>query len=163
MLMLSGVNVIKVVIVSGLALWNLLEGIGLVKDFTSAQKMVGRIMNMEMIEAPPAVPTTLMNRRLGHPFWHKAGAVVLILFNFSCALLLFIAVSGTIRAEFIPGSIDLFIEWSNYGLAVFILMGFSLSLVGLWFAYYIKQCELMITHFVLIILGIVAAGFINFY
>ncbi|GKW44199.1 hypothetical protein PEC301879_40570 [Pectobacterium carotovorum subsp. carotovorum] len=97
MLALSGVNVIKVIIVSGLALWNLLEGIGLVKDFTGAQKMVGRIMNMEMIEAPPAVPTNLMSRRINYPFLHKLGAVILIVFNFTCALLLFIAVSSVIR------------------------------------------------------------------
>lgn len=161
MLTLGGINVIKVIIISGLALWNLLEGIGLVKDFTGAQKMVGRIMNMEMIEAPPAVPTNLITRRVGHPFWHKLGAAVLILFNFACALLLFIALSNIIREAFRPAGIESFVEWSNYGLAVFITMSFFLSFVGLWFAYYIKQGELMITHFLLIILGVVAAGFIN--
>ncbi|KEY40325.1 DUF2165 family protein [Pantoea agglomerans] len=161
MLTLSGINVIKVIVISGLALWNLLEGLGLVKDFTGAQKMVGRIMNMEMIEAPPAVPTNLITRRVGHPFWHKSGAAVLVLFNFSCALLLLIAVSNIFREAFSPAGIESFIEWGNYGLAVFITMGFSLSFVGLWFAYYIKQSELMITHFLLIILGVVVAGFIN--
>lgn len=161
MMMLSGVALIKFVTVLGLAIWNLLEFWGLVKDFVGAQKMVGRIMNMELIEMPPLVQTHLMSRRVGKELWHKAGVCMLLLMNLAVALLLFTALYGFFSGEADASGNPLFLLWANYGLALFVLMGFGLSFVGLWFAYYIKQGDLMITHFVLIVLGMVSAGLIN--
>lgn len=161
MLSLSGINLIKFIVVAGLAIWNSLESVGLIKDFTGAQKMVGRIMNMEMIEEKPTVRTALMNRRISQPLLHKAGAAALVLFNLFTAILLFAAIYGLASAGWPETVNESFLLWANYGTALFLCMSFSLSFVGLWFAYYIKQSDLMITHFAMIILGMATAIVIN--
>ncbi|WFQ79988.1 DUF2165 family protein [Xenorhabdus sp. SF857] len=160
--MLSGISLIKLVVVLGLAIWSLLESWGLIRDFTGAKKMVGRIMNMESIEMPPIIPTKLLSRRITREWCHWAGAVILIAFNLISSFLLFISVyyffDTNIIDEFISNR---FLTWANYGVSVFIGMGFLLSFVGIWFAYYIKQSDLMLIHFTLIILGVVSAIVIN--
>ncbi|WP_119343972.1 DUF2165 family protein [Facilibium subflavum] len=163
MIILSGITLAKLVIVMGLAIWSLLESLGLIKDFSGAKRIVGRIMNMEPIEEPPLVPTKLLNRRIANSFWHQSSTIILILLNLSSSLLLFISIYYFFDAAML-GKIDQtgFLLWANYGIAMFISMGFLLSFMGLWFAYYIKQIDLMIVHFVLIILGIISAVVINF-
>ncbi|MGD8165413.1 DUF2165 family protein [Pantoea sp. FN0307] len=161
MLELSGINLIKFVVVAGLAFWSFLEGVGLIQDFTGAQKMVGKIMNMELIETSPVVQTSLINRRVSGSFWHKACAIILILFNFITATLLFVSLYSVAYSGWTVTGNEDFLIWANYGMALFLFMSFALSFVGLWFAYYIKQNDLMITHFVLIVFGITAATLIN--
>ncbi|MDX7986907.1 DUF2165 domain-containing protein [Xenorhabdus sp. 12] len=163
MVTLSGINLIKLVVVLGLAIWTFLESWGLLKDFVGAKRTVGRTMNMIPLEEKPIIPTKLLSRRVSNEWFHWLGTVALIAFNIIASLLLFIAVYyffEAIMVENIPQ--DKFLLWANYGIAMFIGMSFTLSLTGLWFAYYIKQSDLMIAHFTLIILGILSAVLINF-
>ncbi|KAA1195697.1 DUF2165 family protein [Photorhabdus heterorhabditis] len=163
MIMLSGITLIKLVVVLGLAVWNLLESWGLIRDFVGTKRMVGRIMNMELLEEPPVIPTKLLNRRIASEWCHWASTVVLIAFNLVSSLLLFIAVYYFFEIGMVENTDqNRFLLWANYGIAVFISMSFVLSFVGLWFAYYIKQSDLMLVHFVLMILGVVSAVVINF-
>ncbi|KHD28268.1 hypothetical protein LH67_11960 [Xenorhabdus nematophila] len=117
---------------------------------------------MELLEEDPVIPTTLLSRRIANEWCHWIGTVVLIAFNLTSSLLLFISAyyffEGGIMEKISPNK---FLLWANYGISVFISMSFTLSFVGLWFAYYIKQSDLMLVHFVLIVLGVVSAIIIN--
>ncbi|MCG7500102.1 DUF2165 family protein [Vibrio sp. Of7-15] len=160
---LTGLDIIKVTIISGIAVWCFIESWGVIKDYLGAKRLVSKVMNMELIQEPPMVPTKLLHRRVSNEILHHISTVTLIFFNATASLILFLALYNFVFGDV---SISLkrleFIELANYGLSVFITMGFLLSSGGVWFAYYIKHFELMITHFLLIILGISSSIIINF-
>ncbi|CDL80736.1 DUF2165 family protein [Xenorhabdus szentirmaii] len=162
MITLSGITLIKLVVVLGLAIWCLLESWGLIRDFIGSKRAIGRIMNMELLEEEPVTPTKLLNRRISNEWCHWVSTVVFIAFNLVSSLLLFIAVYYFFEGGMIENRAQSqFLLWANYGIAMFIGMSFALSYVGLWFAYYVKQSDLMLVHFVLMTLGVVSAVIVN--
>ena len=50
---------------------------------------------------------------------------------------------------------------ANYAVASFVALAFFLTLIGLWFGYWIRQEVLQATHLILIGVGIAAGILIN--
>ncbi|MNT52819.1 hypothetical protein D3C72_1898610 [compost metagenome] len=119
------------------------------------------LMGMQLFDMEPPIRTPLLSRRVRNDLWHRAvfsfvlvTEVATMLLLAGAALMFFgalVGISGGAAA----------VAWANLALAAFIALWLIMLVGGAWFAYYIRQETMQITHFILIGLGVAGTLLIN--
>ena len=151
----------KFILAAGLTVWMVVVAINNLTAFKGGVASLGMTMSMQLFEQAPAIDSPLLSRRVTATFWHRLVYTTVVIMECAVAILLFCGAASLLGA--VPGWVDVgdAIIRMNVGLSALLAMSFVLLLGGAWFAYYIRQDLLQITHFVLIAVTIVAALFMN--
>lgn len=158
---LTSLFLFKLVFICGLALWLAVVSINNLTAFRGGVASVGALMGMQMFDQAPAIDTPLLKRRVVSPGWHRLVYGFVVAIELAVVILLGYAALGFVGAMF--GTLDVAdaILRANLALIGFVAMGFVMLLGGAWFAYYIRQEGMQITHLVLIGVGMIGALVIN--
>ncbi len=161
MTLLASLLLFKLVFVVGLALWVAVISINNVTAFRGGVASVGAMMSMQMFDQTPAIDSPLLKRRVTSPAWHRLICGFVVVVEWLVAILLCYAAIGIASA--VLGYLDVTDAMlrANLALAAFLAMGFIMLLGGAWFACYIRQEGMQITHLSLIGIGIVGALIMN--
>ncbi|MBN7137572.1 hypothetical protein A7A76_23000 [Lysobacter enzymogenes] len=142
--------VFKIVLLAGLAGWLSLVALNNLIAFGNGAFALGQIMRMAPLQQAPAIQTPLLARKVESVFWHRAVLAVVLAAEIVSALLLWAAAAGFAGLAAEPAA------WANLALAAFMATCFLMLIGGSWFAYYIRQDNVQLLHFVLI--GVAAAA-----
>jgi predicted small integral membrane protein len=151
----------KLILTIGLALWMTVVVLNNVIAFRSGVAAVGRMMSMQLFDQEPAIKTPLLARRVESSAWHRLIYTLVLVVDTVVAVLLWYAVLAFAGA--LLGTVDAAgaIRRANLALSAFAIMSFLLLLGGAWFAYYIRQDVLQLTHFALIAVVLLSAIVVN--
>ncbi|MDW3716620.1 MULTISPECIES: DUF2165 family protein [unclassified Pseudomonas] len=131
----------------GFALW---LGIALVNNlhgFASSVGAVGATLSMAPLRQPPVVDIPLLSRALVSLTLHRLALGVIVLLQAVAVL----AVWAGCYLLLFGGGLEAARPWLNLALSVALASLFAMLLGGLWFAYWIRQEGLQLTHLVLVI------------
>jgi predicted small integral membrane protein len=151
----------KLVLTASLAAWLTLVAFNNIRAFASGVAAVGGMMSMQLFDQAPAIPSPLLARRVHGTAWHRLVYGFVLAIEWGVAALLWYAAFGFGGAMLGASDIASAIVRANLALSAFTVMAFVLTLGGVWFAYYIRQEGLQITHFVLIAVAIAATIAMN--
>lgn len=147
----------KLILLAGLALWISIVSLNNLIAFRNGVFALGQIMRMALFEQAPAIQTPLLARKVEKVFWHRAVLAVVLIAEIISALLLWSAVAALAGAGFVADPI----AQANLALSAFMATCFVMLIGGSWFAYYIRQDNVQLLHFVLIgvsVLGLLAVN-----
>lgn len=144
--------VFKCVLLAGLAGWLSLVAFNNLVAFGNGVFALGQIMRMAPLQQAPAIQTPLLARRVESVRWHRAVLALVLAAEILSAALLWFAAAGFAGAAAEPAA------WANLALAAFMATCFLMLVGGSWFAYYIRQDNVQLLHFVLI--GVAAAAMV---
>ena len=131
----------------GLALWLTLAALNNRRDFAGAAAAVGATMAMLPLTQEPRIPTPLLSRAQRAPGLHRAALGLLLLMQMAGAAL---AWAGCYML-LIQGDLASARPWLNGALAAMSACLLAMHLSGLWFAYWIRQDTLQLTHIALLL------------
>lgn len=161
MTQLTSLLLIKAVLFSGIALWLAVIVANNIIAFRNGVYAIGLLMGMQLFDQGPPIRTPLLSRRVKSAFWHRAVfsvvltmEVVTMVLMVGAAILFFAGFAGDSNGAAA-------ILWANLALAAFISLSVVMLVGGAWFAYYIRQETMQITHFILIGLGVVGTLLVN--
>jgi hypothetical protein len=157
----SSLILFKLVLTTGLAAWLTLVAFNNVRAFAGGVAAVGGMMSMQLFDQEPAILSPLLARRVHGGGWHRLVYGIVLAIEWGVAALLWYAAFGFGGAMLGAPDIANAIVRANLALSAFTIMAFVLTLGGVWFAYYIRQEGLQITHFVLISVAIAATLAVN--
>lgn len=135
----------------GFALWSTLAFVNNVSDFKGAAHAVGVTMSMQLLDQQPAIPTPLRRRALSNPALARIALVLIAFWQMTTAILFWL--SG---AQFLFGQVTLAKGSATLALAALSALCFGFLLGGMWFASWIRQEALQLTHIGLLIASIAA-------
>ncbi|MFV3370940.1 DUF2165 family protein [Pseudomonas sp. NY15435] len=131
----------------GFSLWLSIALINNLHAFPSSAAAVGATMAMAHLRQPPAIDFPLLARALTSPVLHRVALIVVVLLQALAAL-----AAWTGCYELLLGAgLDAARPWLNLALSAALAFLFAMLLGGLWFAYWIRQEGLQLTHLVLVI------------
>ena len=161
MTLVTSLLLLKLVLILGLAIWVAVVTINNITAFRGGVASVGAMMSMRLFDQAPAIDSPLLKRRVASPVWHRLIYGIVLAVEGLVAILLCYAAIGLANA--VLGIIDVTdaVRRANLALSAFLTMGFIMLLGGTWFAYYIRQEGMQLTHLLLIVIGIVGALFMN--
>ncbi len=151
----------KFVLAGGLALWLTLGFFNNVMAFGAGVAAIGRLMNMQMFEQPPAIQHPLLSRRTDKPILHLVVYSFVTLIEGVAAALFWYAVFGLGGALSAGADVGEAVARANLALSALAFMCFIMLLGGGWFAYHIGQEGMQLTHFTLIGLSVAGAIVMN--
>ncbi len=153
----SSVWVFQMVHSVGLSVWCCLAAINNLQGFRGSQDAVGATMSMAPLREAPRIATPLLARAIASGTVHRM-ALLLVL-----ALQMLAAVAGIIgsHALITTGRMDAALPWLNLALSCAAAFLFAMHLGGLWFAYWIRQEALQLTHLALLIWTLAAFALFN--
>ena len=131
----------------GLALWLTLAALNNRHDFAGAAAAVGATMAMLPLTQEPRIPTPLLSRAQQAPGLHRAALGLLLVMQTAGAAL---AWAGCYML-LIQGDLASARPWLNGALAAMSACLLAMHLSGLWFAYWIRQDTLQLTHIALLL------------
>ncbi|MGE8564839.1 hypothetical protein D3C85_799620 [compost metagenome] len=131
----------------GLALWLTLAALNNRRDFAGAAAAVGATMAMLPLTQEPRIPTPLLSRAQQAPGLHRAALGLLLVMQTAGAAL---AWAGCYML-LIQGDLASARPWLNGALAAMSACLLAMHLSGLWFAYWIRQDTLQLTHIALLL------------
>jgi predicted small integral membrane protein len=152
---------IRLVVIGGLALWMTLAVINNIRGFRGGVAAIGQLMGMKQLRQPPTNESPLLSRAVEAERWHRLVFGLTVVFEAGCAALLWCAtvlVAGSALGSAAP---DQALVMVNLALAAFIALLFFFMLGGTWFAYYIHQELLNVSHVAWIAAAIAAAILFN--
>jgi predicted small integral membrane protein len=157
----SSLLVFKLVLTTGLALWMTTIVVNNLTAFRSGVLAIGGLMSMQLFDQEPAIKSPLLARRIESHVWHRLTYTLVLIVQTIVGLLLWSAAVAFAGVLF--GAVDVADATirANLALVAFLTLGFVLALGGAWFAYYVRQEGMQITHFVLIVIAIAAAAIVN--
>ncbi len=158
---LTSLLLIKAVLLSGLALWLAIVVLNNVVAFRNGVFSIGLLMRMQLFDQEPAIHTPLLSRRVNGALWHRAVFSFVLLLEMATMLLLAAAAFMFFGALLGISAGPTAVIWANLAFAAFIALSLVMLLGGAWFAYYIRQDTLQITHFILIGLGVAGTLLVN--
>lgn len=130
-----------------LAMWLTIAVINNVHAFNESVAAINRTTSMELIQTAPRIVTVFSERALTSPAWAKlALAGVLVMQALACLALwagIAIHLSGSSKAAALV--------WVNCGLTVTTAFVLAMLIAGNWFAYWIRQSDLQLTHIALLL------------
>jgi hypothetical protein len=151
----------KLVLTTGLATWLTLVAFNNIRAFAGGVAAVGSMMSMQLFDQEPAIASPLLARRVHAAGWHRLIYSFVLAIEWAVAALLWYAAFGFGGAMIGASDIAGAIVRANLALSAFTVMAFVLTLGGVWFAYYVRQEGMQITHFVLIAVAIAATLVVN--
>jgi predicted small integral membrane protein len=152
---------IKLMVIGGLTLWMTLAVINNLVGFQGGVAAVGNLMSMHLLRQPPTAESPLLSRAVESARWHRAVFVLTVVLEIGCALLLWratVLLAGTMCSRTDPAAALVAV---NLALAAFLVLMFFFNIGGTWFAYYVRQESLQISHVALIGVAIAAAILCN--
>lgn len=161
MTQLTSLLLIKAVLLSGLALWLAIVVLNNVVAFRNGVFSIGLLMRMQLFDQEPAIRTPLLSRRVNGALWHRAVFSFVLLLEVATMLLLAAAALMFFGALLGISAGPTAVIWANLAFAAFIALSLVMLLGGAWFANYIRQDTLQITHFILIGLGVAGTLLVN--
>ncbi|MBT2746097.1 MULTISPECIES: DUF2165 family protein [unclassified Lysobacter] len=147
----------KLILLAGLASWISVVAFNNLVAFRNGVFALGQIMRMAALEQAPAIQTPLQSRKVDNPAWHRAVLSIVLTAEIVSALLLWSAAASLAGAGIVADPIAL----ANLALTAFMATCFLMLLGGSWFAYYIRQDNVQLLHFMLIgvsVLGLLAVN-----
>jgi predicted small integral membrane protein len=131
----------------GLSVWCGMAAINNLQAFRGSQGAVGATMSMAPLREAPSIATPLLARAIASSTVHRM-ALLLVL-----ALQILATTAGIIgsHALITAGGMDAALPWLNLALSSAAAFLFTMHLGGLWFAYWMRQETLQLTHLVLLI------------
>jgi predicted small integral membrane protein len=147
----------KLILIAGLASWISVIAFNNLVAFRNGVFALGQIMRMAPFEQAPAIQTPLLSRKVENVSWHRAVLSIVLAAEIVSALLLWSAVAALAGAGIVADPI----AQANLALSAFMATCFLMLLGGSWFAYYIRQDNVQLLHFVLIglsVLGLLAVN-----
>ena len=157
MLLTDSVHLFQLVNALGITAWLSIAALNNMHAFFGAAGAVGATMSMTPLRQAPAVDTPLLARAIGSPGLHRAALLLVlglqILAAVTCALGSYhLAIGGGLMAAR---------PWLNLALSSLAASLFAMHLGGLWFAYWIRQEGLQLTHIALLIWTLAAFFLFN--
>lgn len=131
----------QAVVVFGFAVWASIAVVNNIQDFKGSAYAVGGTMSMGLLDEHPSVPTPLKRRRLSNPLWSRFAVALIAALQLGVAVLLW--ASG---AFFVVAELDIAKALATLGFAGLTGLCFMFLLGGTWFAYWIRQDVLQLTH-----------------
>jgi predicted small integral membrane protein len=161
MSLFTSVLLFKIALLAGLSLWITIAVLNNIVAFGNGVVAVGRLMSMQPLRQEPVINTPLLARSVESTSWHKIAYAMALVIEIFTALLLWLAT--IMMAGVAIGSIERAgaVAVANIALAAFTCMIFFFTLGGTWFAYYLRQEGLQISHFTMISVGIGAMILLN--
>ncbi|QQP94392.1 DUF2165 family protein [Lysobacter enzymogenes] len=147
--------VFKFVLLAGLAAWLSVVAFNNLRAFGNGAFALGQLMRMAPLQQAPAIQTPLLARRVESVFWHRAVLALVLAAELVSAGLLWFAAAAFAGAAAEPAA------WANLALAAFMATCLLMLLGGSWFAYYIRQDNVQLLHFVLIGVAVAAMIAVN--
>ena len=153
----DSVHVFQLVNALGMTTWLSIAALNNVHGFFGAVGAVGTTMSMTPLRQAPAIDTPLLARAIRSPALHRM-ALLLVL-----ALQIIAAVTCAVGSYHlaIGGGLMAARPWLNLALSSLAASLFAMHLGGLWFAYWIRQEALQLTHLVLLIWTLAAFALFN--
>lgn len=145
----------KIVLLAGLACWLSLAAVNNLIAFGNGAFALGQIMRMAPLQQAPAIQTPLLARKVESGFWHRAALALVVAAEILSALLLWAAAAGFAGLAAEPAA------WANLALTAFMATCLLMLIGGNWFAYYIRQDNVQVLHFVLIGVAAAAVAVVN--
>lgn len=158
---IASLSLFKLILIAGLTLWMSIAAFNNVVAFRSGVFAVGMIMAMQPFKQPPVIETPLQSRAIEKQSWHKVSFAIIVVFEIAVAVLLWCATILFARTVF--GAVDppSALASVNHALCALLALLMFFMLGGTWFAYYIKQESLAISHVAMIGVIVVAAILFN--
>jgi predicted small integral membrane protein len=147
----------KLILLAGLASWISVVAFNNFVAFRNGVFALGQIMRMAPLDQAPAIQTPLQSRKVDNVAWHRAVLSIVLAAEVVSALMLWSATAALAGAGIVADPIAL----ANLALTAFMATCFLMLLGGSWFAYYIRQDNVQLLHFVLIgvsVLGLLAVN-----
>jgi predicted small integral membrane protein len=145
----------QVVIAIGLANWLSIATINNLRAFRASVWAVGNTMAMAPLSEEPRIDIPLQTRAITSPALHRLALVVVIILQIIAAVACWmgcyqLALAGNLHAAR---------PLLNLALCSFAAFIFAMHLGGIWFAYWIRQGELQLTH-ISLLLWVMSAFFL---
>jgi predicted small integral membrane protein len=147
----SAIVVSQAIVTFGFALWASIAFINNIRDFKGSAFAVGGTMGMVLLDEHPAIPTPLKSRRVTHALWPRIAVAIVALLQLVIAVLLW---AGGVM--FLCAAPDMAKALAISGFAGLSGLCFIFLLSGMWFAYWIRQDILQLTHIGLLVVSIAA-------
>lgn len=139
--MASGLIIAQGVVAAGFAAWASLAVLNNLRDFKGSAGAIALTMGMGLLDQAPVVLTPLRARALTHGVFPILALVFVMLLQLAAAISGWLGVAG-----FVTGNLASARDLASLSLALLSAMAFVFLLGGLWFAYWIRQGELQLTH-----------------
>lgn len=137
----------QVVFAIGMANWLSIAVINNVRAFRASAWAVGNTMAMTPLNQEPRIDIPLSTRAINSPTLHRLALVLVILLQLFAAVTCWL---GSYQLA-LAGNLLAARPWLNLALCSFAAFIFAMHLGGLWFAYWIRQGELQLTHIALLL------------
>jgi predicted small integral membrane protein len=148
----------QVVFAIGLANWFSIAAINNVCAFRASAWAVGNTMAMTPLSQDPRIDIPLLTRAISSPALHRLALMLVILLQIIAAVTCWLGSYQLVVA----GDLTAARAWLNLALCSFAAFIFAMHLGGLWFAYWIRQGELQLTHISLLLWVLAAFFLFNF-
>ncbi|NVD42308.1 DUF2165 family protein [Ensifer sp. HO-A22] len=161
MTQLTSLFLIKAILLSGLAAWLAIIVLNNVVAFRNGVFSIGLLMGMQLFDQEPVIRTPLLSRCVKNALWHRVVFSFVLILEVASMLLLAGAAFlffGTLLGVSDGAAAAI---WANLAFAAFIALSLVMLLGGAWFAYYIRQETMQITHFILVGLGLAGTLLVN--
>lgn len=147
----------QVVIAIGLSNWLSIAAINNLRAFRASVWAVGNTMAMTPLSEEPRIDIPLQTRAITSPALHRLALVVVIILQIIAAVACWmgcyqLALAGNLHAAR---------PLLNLALCSFAAFIFAMHLGGIWFAYWIRQGELQLTHISLLLWALLAFFLFN--
>lgn len=131
----------------GFALWLSIALINNLHGFASSVKAVGATLSMAPLRQPPVVDIPLLSRALVSPTLHRLALAVIVVLQLVAVLAVWLGCYLLL----LGGGLEAARPWLNLAPSMTLASLFAMLLGGLWFAYWIRQEGLQLTHLMLVI------------
>jgi predicted small integral membrane protein len=155
------VDLIRLIVIGGLASWMTLAVFNNVVGFRGGVAAIGNLMRMQQLRQPPTKDSPLLLRAVEREGWHRAVFTLTLLLEIATALLLWWATVMVAAATCGMAEYAAALKVVNSSLAMLGALLFFFMLGGTWFVYYIHQELLNVSHVAWIVLVVAASILFN--
>ena len=141
----------------GLAVWLSIAVLNNGQAFLGAAGAVGATMSMAPFKQAPTIDTPLLTRAVRSVAWHRVALLLVLALQIIGATACWIGSYELV----IAGGLGAARPWLNIALSSFAAFIFAMHLGGLWFAYWIRQEGLQLTHLVMLLWTLMAFFLFN--
>ncbi|MFC7287446.1 DUF2165 family protein [Herminiimonas glaciei] len=143
---------------AGLSIWLSIAVINNLQAFHASVAAVGGTMAMAPFRQEPRIDIPLLTRAIDSVTLHRLAMLLVLALQILASVSGWIGSYELLAADGLPGARP----WLNLALCSFAAFIFAMHLGGLWFAYWIRQGELQLTHISLLLWVLAAFFLFNF-
>lgn len=151
---LADLPILKIVTCSGFAVWSLVAASNNIVGFKSSVTAIFCTMSMAPLREREPIQTAFDDRAVRTSALPVLAVLFILLLQAGAAGLLATAALGFSSPDLVPATPVLFAQW---GFSLLATAWFAMLIGGIWFAYWIRQDVLQLTHLALLIATLLAA------